>query len=101
MKNNNPKIILAFFSILVGMLIASQIKLQVDLNGKTRQIVSGIAQYYECEDLVGKTVIVITNLKPAMLRGELSEGMLLAASNSDKLSLVTVDKEMPSGCGVS
>ena len=62
------------------------LKLQVDLNGKTRQIVSGIAQYYECEDLVGKTVIVITNLKPAMLRGELSEGMLLAASNSDKLS---------------
>ncbi|HPJ76531.1 MAG TPA: methionine--tRNA ligase, partial [Clostridia bacterium] len=40
------------------------LKLQVDLNGKTRQIVSGIAQYYECEDLVGKTVIVITNLKP-------------------------------------
>ncbi|MDD3093183.1 MAG: methionine--tRNA ligase [Clostridia bacterium] len=77
------------------------LKLQVDLNGKTRQIVSGIAQYYECEDLVGKTVIVITNLKPAMLRGELSEGMLLAASNSDKLSLVTIDKEMPSGCGVS
>lgn len=77
------------------------LKLQVEIENKTRQIVSGIAEYYTCEELVGKTVVVITNLKPAVLRGETSEGMLLAASDKNTLSLVTVDKKMPTGAKIS
>lgn len=77
------------------------LKLQVEIENRTRQIVSGIAEYYTCEELVGKTVVVITNLKPAVLRGETSEGMLLAASDKNTLSLVTVDKKMPTGAKIS
>jgi methionyl-tRNA synthetase len=77
------------------------LKLQVEIGQETRQIVSGIAQYYTPEDLVGKTVVVIVNLKPVMLRGVLSSGMLLAASNEGKLSLVTIDSDLPSGSGIS
>jgi len=77
------------------------LKLQIEIENKTRQIVSGIAEYYTCEELVGKTVVVITNLKPAVLRGETSEGMLLAASDKNTLSLVTVDKKMPTGAKIS
>lgn len=77
------------------------LKLQVETDGKTRQIVSGIAEYYTCDELIGKTVVVITNLKPAVLRGETSEGMLLAASDKDRLSLVTIDREMPTGSKIS
>jgi methionyl-tRNA synthetase len=77
------------------------LKLQVETDNKTRQIVSGIAEYYTCDELIGKTVVVITNLKPAVLRGETSEGMLLAASDKDRLSLVTIDREMPTGSKIS
>jgi len=77
------------------------LKLQVDIENKTRQIISGIAEYYTCEELIGKTVIVVTNLKPAVLRGETSEGMLLAASDKKTLSLLTLDKNMPTGSKVS
>ena len=77
------------------------LKLQVDIENKTRQIISGIAEYYTCEELIGKTVIVVTNLKPAVLRGETSEGMLLAASDKNTLSLLTLDKNMPTGSKVS
>ncbi|MFA5341875.1 MAG: methionine--tRNA ligase subunit beta, partial [Clostridia bacterium] len=77
------------------------LKLQVEIENSKRQIVSGIAEYYTCEDLIGKTVVVITNLKPAVLRGEISEGMLLAASDKNTLSLVTVDKKMPTGSRIS
>lgn len=77
------------------------LKLQVEIGQETRQIVSGIAEYYTTEDLVGKTVVVIVNLKPVMLRGVLSSGMLLAASSNGKLSLVTIDNDLPSGSGIS
>lgn len=77
------------------------LKLQVDVGGQAIQIVSGIAEHYTCEELVGKNVIVITNLKSVTLRGELSQGMLLAASSGKTLALVTVDKDMPSGSSVS
>ena len=77
------------------------LKLQVEIGQETRQIVSGIAEYYTPEDLVGKTVVVIVNLKPVMLRGVLSLGMLLAASNGGKLSLVTIDGDLPSGSCIS
>ncbi len=57
------------------------LKLQISIGGKERQIVAGIAQHYSAEQMVGKEIVVVANLKPAKLRGLLSEGMLLAASN--------------------
>ncbi|HEY8364674.1 MAG TPA: methionine--tRNA ligase, partial [Haloplasmataceae bacterium] len=63
---------------------------QVDLGYETRQIVSGIADYYKPEDLINKKVIVVSNLKPVVLRGEKSEGMILAASLEKDLTLATV-----------
>lgn len=62
---------------------------------KTRQIVSGIAQHYTPEQMVGKKVIVVANLKPVKIRGELSEGMLLAGSNEKQLEVVSVDHLNP------
>lgn len=73
------------------------LKLQLDLGTEQRQVVSGIAQYYRPEELVGKKVICVTNLKPVKLRGELSQGMILAASEGDALRLATVDGDMPNG----
>ncbi len=68
-------------------LLVSQIK----IGDEIRQIVSGIAMAYTPEEMVGKKVVVITNLKPCKLRGVLSEGMILAAGEGDKISLVTPD----------
>jgi len=70
---------------------------QIDLGNETCQIVSGIAQHYEPEQLIGKKVVVVTNLKPVKLRGELSEGMVLAASADGKLTLPTIIDELPNG----
>ncbi len=64
------------------------LKLQLDLGYEKRQVVSGIAQYYKPEELVGRKVICITNLKPVKLRGELSQGMILAGSNDGVLVYV-------------
>ena len=77
------------------------LKLSVDLGSEQRTIVSGISQYYSPEDMVGRTVIVIANLKPAKIRGIESHGMLLAASDAErtKLSLVTAPN-LPAGCKV-
>lgn len=78
------------------------LKLQVDIGGETRQIVAGIAKHYEPDQLVGRRIIVVKNLKPAKLRGELSEGMLLAASSSDGdcLELLTVSDALAPGSRV-
>jgi methionyl-tRNA synthetase len=76
------------------------LKLQLDLGYEKRQVVSGIAQYYKPEDLVGRKVICITNLKPVKLRGELSQGMILAGSKDGALSLATVDQTLPNGSKV-
>ena len=74
------------------------LKLKVDLNGEERQVVSGIAQYYKPEDLVGKYVVLVANLKPVTLRGELSQGMILAASTDDDSLLKVVNPgELPTG----
>jgi methionyl-tRNA synthetase len=77
------------------------LKLSVDLGSEQRTIVSGISQYYSPEDMVGRTVIVIANLKPAKIRGIESHGMLLAASDAERtmLSLVTAPS-LPAGCKV-
>jgi methionyl-tRNA synthetase len=77
------------------------LKLTLDVGGKPRQVVSGIAQYYSPEELVGRSVIIVANLKPVKLRGILSEGMILAASDySGKLALATVSEEIDSGAKI-
>jgi len=70
---------------------------QIDLGQEVRQIVSGIAEHYKPADLVGKKVVVVTNLKPVKLRGELSEGMVLAASADGTLTLPTIIDDLPNG----
>jgi methionyl-tRNA synthetase len=76
------------------------LKLQLDLGYEKRQVVSGIAEYYKPEDLIGRKVIVITNLKPVKLRGEISEGMILAGEKDGVLSLATVAESLPIGAKV-
>ncbi|RXI47960.1 methionine--tRNA ligase [Clostridium tetani] len=78
------------------------LKLKVDLGGEERQVISGIAQYYKPEELVGKSVVLVANLKPAKLRGELSQGMILAAATDDdsKLFTVSIPGELPTGSQV-
>ncbi|MEE1355622.1 MAG: methionine--tRNA ligase [Absicoccus porci] len=74
---------------------------QIDLGDETRQIVSGIAKYYQPEDLVGKQVVVVTNLKPVKLRGVESNGMILCAADKKHLSIVSVNQPMPNGTKIS
>ncbi|WP_066369996.1 methionine--tRNA ligase [Neobacillus fumarioli] len=76
------------------------LKLQLDLGYEKRQVVSGIAQYYKPEELIGRKVICITNLKPVKLRGELSQGMILAGSKDGQLSIASVDSSLPNGAKV-
>ncbi len=76
------------------------LKMKLQVGAETRQVVSGIAKYYTPEEMVGKTLILVANLKPAKLRGIESQGMILAASNENGLSLVTIDKDMESGARV-
>lgn len=74
------------------------LKSQIRIGAEIRQIVSGISQYYRPEEMVGRKVAVITNLKPAKICGIVSEGMILAAADDDgNLALVTVDKDIVSG----
>ena len=74
---------------------------QVKIGSQVRQIVSGIKAHYSPEEMVGKKVVVVTNLKPAKLAGVLSEGMILCAENeAGELALVTTEKEMPSGAPI-
>ncbi|MFC0417562.1 methionine--tRNA ligase [Cytobacillus solani] len=76
------------------------LKLQLDLGYEKRQVVSGIAKFYKPEDLVGRKVVCVTNLKPVKLRGELSEGMILAGSKDGELSLATIAESLPLGSRV-
>lgn len=74
---------------------------QVKVGSQIRQIVSGIKAYYTPEEMVGKKVMVVTNLKPAKLAGILSEGMLLCAEDAEgNLSLMVPEKEMPAGAEI-
>ncbi|OQX87137.1 methionine--tRNA ligase [candidate division KSB1 bacterium 4484_87] len=78
------------------------LQLQIDLGEEKRQIVAGIAQHYSPEELVGKRIIVVANLEPAKIRGVESNGMLLAASDSEgNLTLLTVDNEIANGSKIS
>lgn len=62
--------------------------LQVDVGTETKQIVAGIRAHYPAEDLVGRLIVVVNNLAPALLRGEASNGMLLAATSGEKVVLL-------------
>ena len=74
---------------------------QVRIGSEVKQIVSGIKQHYSAEEMVGKKVMVLVNLKPAKLAGVLSEGMLLCAEDADgNLALVTPEKNMPAGAEI-
>ncbi len=76
------------------------LKLEVKVGEEMRTIVSGIAKSYQPEEMIGKKVILVANLKPAKLRGIVSQGMLLAASNKDELEVLTLTKDLPSGSRV-
>ena len=74
---------------------------QVKIGSEVKQIVSGIKQYYSAEEMVGKKVMVLTNLKPATLAGVVSEGMLLCAEDAEgNLALLAPEKDMPSGAEI-
>ena len=74
---------------------------KVKVGSQIRQIVSGIKKYYSAEEMVGKKVMVLVNLKPAKLAGVLSEGMILCAEDAEgNLALMTPEKEMPAGAEI-
>ena len=75
---------------------------QVKIGSQVKQIVSGIRKYYSPEEMVGKKVMVLVNLKPAKLAGVLSEGMLLCAEDAEgNLALLTPEKAMPAGAEIA
>lgn len=76
------------------------IKLEVEVAGVVRTVVSGIAKHYTPEELLNKNVILVANLKPTKLRGIVSQGMILAASQGDVLEILTVDQNLPGGARV-
>ncbi len=74
--------------------------LRVNLGDEERTLVAGIRAYYRPEELLGKKIVVVTNLQPATIRGVKSEGMLLAGDGGGTVSLLTVDKDVPPGSEV-
>lgn len=77
-------------------------RLLVDLGGEEpTQIITGLVGYYDEEDLEGKRIVVLTNLEPAKIFGQVSNGMLLAAEFQEKLALLTVDRDIPNGARVT
>ena len=77
------------------------LKSTVQIGKETRTVVSGIAKFYKPEEMVGKKVVMITNLKPAKLRGIVSEGMILCAENENgDLCLLTPETDIEDGSGI-
>ncbi|MGH7453189.1 MAG: methionine--tRNA ligase subunit beta, partial [bacterium] len=77
------------------------LKLSIRVGAEERQLVAGIAQHYQPEELVGKKVVIVANLRPAKIRGIESQGMILAASTDDgKLAIVAPEREIASGAKV-
>ena len=75
--------------------------LKIDLGNEQRIIVAGIKGHYNKEEMIGKKIVVFTNLEPAMLRGVKSEGMLLAAADKNKVILLSPEKDIVEGSKVS
>ena len=73
------------------------LKLKVDIGGEEKQAVAGIKNYYKPEELEGKQFVFVTNLEPARLMGEISEIMILAAVEGDKVVLIKPEKEVKEG----
>jgi len=73
------------------------LRLQLEDGVGTRQVVSGIRQWYAPEDLIGKKIVLVANLKPAKLRGVESQGMILAADSGDGARVIFVDNDLPNG----
>ena len=69
----------------------------VDLGDKTKQIVAGIRNFYKKEDLIGRSIVLIDNIEPAILRGVESQGILLAASDDKGISIITPDRDVKVG----
>ena len=76
------------------------LKLKVSLGLEERQIVAGIKKYYKPEELIGKKIVIVANLKPAKLKGIESQGMVLAAGDGDIVRVLTVDDEIELGADV-
>lgn len=76
------------------------LKLQLDVGDERRQIVAGVAESYPPEDMVGKRIVIVANLKPARIRGIVSDGMLLAADLDGKPIVATFDRDVPPGTRV-
>jgi methionyl-tRNA synthetase len=74
--------------------------LKIDTGEKQKQIVAGIKKFYNKQDLLGKQIVVLDNLEPAVLRGEASEGMLLAAQGEETISVLIPDKPVKQGSKV-
>ncbi len=74
--------------------------LKLKVGAIEKQVVAGIAQHYEADSLLGKKVLIVNNLKPVKLRGVMSQGMILAASNEESLSILCLDRDMESGVKV-
>ena len=79
------------------------LKFTLSLGDETRTVLSGIAEHYKPEELIGKKLVLITNLEPRKIRGVLSEGMLLSAASKDdkELSLLTIMDDVPDGSYIS
>ncbi len=75
--------------------------LKIDLGSEQRQLVAGIKGHYAAEDLIGRQIVVVANLEPATLRGVESQGMLLAATDNDKIVLLNPEKPVSPGARVS
>lgn len=75
--------------------------LQIDLGAEERQICAGIRSHYTAEELVGRQIVVVANLETAKLRGLDSQGMLLAASDEERVIILTPEKSVPAGSKVS
>ena len=69
----------------------------VEVGDKTKQIIAGIKNYYKKEDLIGREIVLVDNLDPAVIRGVESNGMLLAASDDKGISIITPDREVALG----
>lgn len=77
------------------------LKLKIEFGEEKREIVAGIAEYYKPEELIGKEIILLANLKPARIRGIESKGMLLAAQDGETLTILTIDKKVKPGAKIS
>ncbi len=76
------------------------LKLQIEIGREKRQIVAGVAKFYSPEQIIGRTIVVVSNLKPAKIRGIESNGMLLAAKAGGELKLITVEADIKTGADV-